>query len=126
MKDLRRILLVLFFVVITIIARSMTIQSTPLVFKIVILIVTPIILIYIALKYSNPGKAKKYRIISFSTAGLWFYICIIMTYIDENYHYFYMKHSNIFKLIEIGSLFIAFIVAGVCLQKIKSEESKYI
>lgn len=90
--------------------------------EIVILSATPVILIWTALKYSNPGRQKKYRLIAFLGFSIWLYMVVISKCLEKMYFEFYFKYSDLIFYILIVSFVISVIVGTISLLKIKNEE----
>jgi hypothetical protein len=91
-----------------------------------IMIIAPIFLIWIILKYNKSGRTKKYRLISFSSFGLLMYLIALTSYIDKNHNQMFEKYQSLFKIVLLSDFFLTLIIAVVCLYKIKDIEDRYL
>lgn len=112
--------LVFFMTIVTI--RNINLDKIPLLVKIMPLVATPIFFIWLAFKYGKSGKARKYRLIAFSCAGILCYVTAIAGFLDKYYPKVSEKYHSILAVLIIGNLFLTVIVGFVCNCKVREYE----
>ena len=121
-KTSRSWLLLTTFFITAAAARNVDLEKIPIQAKILVLIVSSIFLIWIIFKYSKPDKAKKYRIMAFTSAGMWFVITAIVAWLKKYYYEIFQEYHGVFTVLVISSLILAVIVTGLCSYKVKMYE----
>jgi glucan phosphoethanolaminetransferase (alkaline phosphatase superfamily) len=124
MKNYKKAILLALFAATMIFVNELGVSRTPFIIKIIVLIIAPIYLIWLVMRFSKPSKAKKYRIILYSSAGIMFYIAAICSLIDRYYNEFFQRNIMAFRFIGIGGLFTSVIVMALCYVKVKENENQ--
>lgn len=121
----RKILLLVVFFSTVLFSRYMGVEKTLLIAIVLGFVLAPIFFICLVVKYSKPGKVTIYRIIGYSSAGVWLYIMAITAFIHEYYNSIFQRYFSILRYLGLGSLFLAGIIITICSIIVRASDDEY-
>lgn len=105
--------------------RSVGLDKIPIEVKMLLMIVVPIFFIWLVFRYDNPGKSRKYRIITFTYVGIWLYLTAIAGILNKYYPKIFERYHTILTILVMGSLFLAAIIGCISTYKIMLYDDNY-
>jgi hypothetical protein len=111
-------LYVVVFLITIVAIKSIGIGKIPINLKILVLIIGPIFLIWMVLKYKGEGKKQKYIIISFLSGGVLFYLVGVIMILQNYYNNIFVKYRSVLVTILLSTFILTIIIVLICRFKI--------
>jgi len=106
-----------------VLVKIIGIENIPSQVNIFIFFITPLVALWMVLKYKKSKVQQKYTIITLMALFIFFYIGGIYWIMDKYFHHYFIEYNDIFLALFVSSFIITAIIAIVSKKLIDRDEA---